>query len=324
MSDSVLSDVTGQAGVNINPDLTMNIEIGTMAWGDADGLSNDFDGAWGTTGYTAGGYVGVKNFNITNLQIRLRGTEDGYNGYSTTMLKPITIDVATGAKEFGQGANTTFVRFGIGALAISMDAMNLTVALGTDPGTAGSFDQELGSAHIGALAMYMNPYSYVDIYSHGGQGVTFDLSITIDHLELSYMSWGDSDGLAGVPSGIWIEDTTPDAGYVGIQDLVINAPIIITGTVAIDVVTSSAGAYLAASMGNIDGSPSVTIVHISFPGTAGTAGLEININGSITGNVRLGTDYDLSTGTYGELGNFYLGHLDVQIMSGSWVDIWAH
>jgi len=105
---------------------------------------------------------------------------------------------------------------------------------------------------------------------------------------------------------------------------VINAPIIITGTVAIDVVTSSAGAYLAASMGNIDGSPSVTIVHISFPGTAGTAGLEININGSITGNVRLGTDYDLSTGTYGELGNFYLGHLDVQIMSGSWVDIWAH
>jgi hypothetical protein len=33
VSDSDLSNVTGQAGVSINPNLTMDINIGTIAWG---------------------------------------------------------------------------------------------------------------------------------------------------------------------------------------------------------------------------------------------------------------------------------------------------
>ena len=51
VTDSDLADVTGQAGVSINADLTMDINIGTMAWGDGDGISaywspfsNDPDG----------------------------------------------------------------------------------------------------------------------------------------------------------------------------------------------------------------------------------------------------------------------------------------
>jgi hypothetical protein len=39
VSDSDLSNVTGQAGVSINPNLTMDINIGTIAWGDSDGIN---------------------------------------------------------------------------------------------------------------------------------------------------------------------------------------------------------------------------------------------------------------------------------------------
>jgi hypothetical protein len=38
MSDEDLSDVSGQTGVSIWVDLTMNIHIDTLAWGDSDGL----------------------------------------------------------------------------------------------------------------------------------------------------------------------------------------------------------------------------------------------------------------------------------------------
>jgi len=98
ISDSDLSNVNGQAGVNINADLTMNISIGTMAWGDSDGLpagnGNYMPSSW--VADTTGGYIGVTGFNISNLWIRARtDTSDVYNSYSTLFLKPITIDVAT-------------------------------------------------------------------------------------------------------------------------------------------------------------------------------------------------------------------------------------
>ena len=40
VTDSDLSNVTGQAGVSINQDVMMNIHMDVMAWGDADGLGN--------------------------------------------------------------------------------------------------------------------------------------------------------------------------------------------------------------------------------------------------------------------------------------------
>src|SRR5512136_610048 len=79
VTDSDLSNVTGQAGVNINADLTMNISIGTMAWGDSDGITSVYN-PW--TSVASGGYVGMTGFNINNLRIRAR-TEatDHYNSY---------------------------------------------------------------------------------------------------------------------------------------------------------------------------------------------------------------------------------------------------
>jgi len=160
VSDSDLSKVTGQAGVNINADLTMNIGIGTLAWGDADGI-HGYDGSLSSTGWATvatGGYVGMTNFNITGLRIKARES-DGYNGYFTSMmLKPITIDVATGTK---QGvAGTTFVRFGLGSLYIGLNAMSFGVEMG--PNT--NLGQMLGTANLGPIDIYINPLSYVDIY----------------------------------------------------------------------------------------------------------------------------------------------------------------
>ncbi|MCE5283393.1 MAG: hypothetical protein LLG93_14980, partial [Deltaproteobacteria bacterium] len=82
VSDSTLSDVTGQAGVNINADLQMNIIMNTVAWGDSSGVDGYWSGAsftggaWATT--AAGGYVGLNSLNITNLRIKARETADGY------------------------------------------------------------------------------------------------------------------------------------------------------------------------------------------------------------------------------------------------------
>ena len=36
ISDNDLSAVTGQAGVSIGADITMNVSFGTIAWGDSD------------------------------------------------------------------------------------------------------------------------------------------------------------------------------------------------------------------------------------------------------------------------------------------------
>lgn len=193
VSDAELSRVSGQAGVSINPDLTMNIVIGTLAWGDSDGI-NPASGVNPWPADTAGGYVGVKDFSVTNLRVRLRDS-DTYNGYSTHMMKPMTIDVATGYKpDSGYGNNTTSVRFGLGALKISTDQIQFRVALGphanTAAGSAPALDQVLGVATLGPMNVYVNPKSSVDIYAHSPHGVTFHFDVTLDRMDIGYVSWG--------------------------------------------------------------------------------------------------------------------------------------
>ena len=187
LTDSELSDVNGQAGVSIMPNIAMNIHFDVLAWGDSDGLGSN--NIWG--GQTSGGYVGLTNFNITNLQIKLRD-DDNYNGYNSLMMKPITIDVATGYIPYG--ADTTFVRIGPGALKISMDQMQFDVALGphvdTTTGNTPVLKQVLGVATLGPMAVYVNPQSYVDVYSHASHGVTFNVNMILDSINIAYVSWG--------------------------------------------------------------------------------------------------------------------------------------
>lgn len=320
VSDSTLSDVTGQAGVNINADLTMNISIGTLAWGDADGIGGFNSGTdtspWATVG--AGGYVGLTNFNLTGLRIKARES-DSFNGYFTSVyIKPITIDVATGTK-LGV-AGTTFVRFGLGSLEIHVNAMSMGVELGATT----ALGQMLGTANLGPISIYINPDSYIDIYAHSGCGVNFEFDIIVDEFEMSYMSWGDTDGLPlGNPmniTGNWIAPAGA-AGYVGLQNLVVGGPITVAGTVAIDVVSQAAGVgtYSGLGLAPILGQGACTIVHISFP-----TNFNVNVTGPITANVRLDSVAALNSANAGTLGDIYISAFNLDIISGSWVDIWAH
>ncbi len=248
--------------------------------------------------------------------------------YNTLFLKPITIDVATGNKPVaagGQGATTTFVRFGLGALQVTMDALSFQVALGQ---AGNALNQEMGTVNLGAIGIYFHPLSYVDIYSHGGSGVTFEMAIIIDQFNMSYVSWGDSDGLPGgnIGSGgvIWIgPGTLNSAGYIGLANLAIGGPITISGVVTIDVATIVAGGgaytYDQPGAGSSPVAPAAKAVcHIAFP-----AGFSVNVTGPITADVRLAGNGPLSVNA-NTLGDIYISSFNMNILSGSWVDIWAH
>ena len=94
MADQELSHVTAMAGVSFFVDITMNISIDTIAWGDSDGLAPGPYNPWSIT--TSGGYVGVTNFRVTNLSVHPR--TDGYHLLSSTSYWPqeSTIDVYNG------------------------------------------------------------------------------------------------------------------------------------------------------------------------------------------------------------------------------------
>jgi len=398
VTDSDLSNVTGQAGVNINADLLMNITIGTMAWGDSDGVA----AMWNKRVYT-GGFVGMTGFNLTNLRLMARAeSSDNWNGYNTFSLKPISIDVATENKvAVGGASNQTFVRFGLGSLKISMDAMSFNVGTGAyvPSGTAVTINQIMGSVNMGNMQMFFKPDSYVDIFSHAGQGVNFQMSIIVDRFSMGYMSWGDIDGLNGVAHTTadteWV-GSAHTAGYVGLNNMnfgtATSYAFSIQGTAAIDVLTSRTGEYavlnsakksllnewlnatlslntaqlqtyqpneselntfvawmdmsnttLAGNLANryanmvsnvnyvstINsmlwplGVVPVSVVHISFPG-----GFIFDM-GSLRSQVVVAGNANLTgTGVLGQgagvMGDIYLQGFNVNIASGSWIDIWAH
>jgi hypothetical protein len=78
LGDSELDQVSGQSGVSIVPNITMDIHFDVLAWGDADGIG----------GASTGGYAGVTDFSIRRLSIGLR-TEDLDNMFAR---KTIIVD----------------------------------------------------------------------------------------------------------------------------------------------------------------------------------------------------------------------------------------
>jgi len=83
LNDTELSDICGQAGISIMPDITMNIYFGVIAWGDPDGLGTN--NIWGEI--TTGGYIGVTNLSITNLYIGPRTDYPTYDASNTTTIE---------------------------------------------------------------------------------------------------------------------------------------------------------------------------------------------------------------------------------------------
>jgi hypothetical protein len=329
VTDSDLSNVTGQAGVSINQDVIMNIHMGVMAWGDTDGLglvgigssSNVSTGLNPWSSVTTGGYIGIENFDMT-VQVKARDT-DTYNGYNPLGypgLRPLTIDVATTAT--GQdpnlyGTGVTFVRIGLGAMEIDVSAMQFQIGLGTHTGvtasTAPVLNEVLGTVSMGNIGIFINPAAYVDIYSSRGtaagvEGVSFGIHMIIDQFNMDYISWGDTDGFTNTEVAgqvlPWASTTT--AGYIGLQTLRVGGPITITGTVNIDVGTVTSGYYAEATSVLTGGrSNTLPVVHITFgnmstagggyaasPAVSNGIGLEVDVP-SIMANVALSNSANL-------------------------------
>ncbi len=310
LADADLSEIRGGSGVSINPDIILDITIGTSSWGDSDGISG-YANPWPST--TTGGRMGANNILISQLHARSR-VSDNYGGYDhSTMWKPITIDVATSASVYN---GTTFVRLGLGALEISWDHLELEVALGP---SGNSLNQKLGDLYLGGLDLYLNPSSYIDIYNGRGSsqsGVTFTLNSMVDYISMECVSWGDSDGLpsGNIGSGgvVWIE---PDnsTGWIGLYDIEVGGPISVIGSFAVDITTSSGGVY-----SSLSGKPE-TVAHISFP-----TNLTLSTSGPITGEVRLDSTRRLDSMDAGVLGDIFINNFNLEIMQGGFVDIWAH
>jgi hypothetical protein len=111
LSDEDLSAISGQAGVSIMPNITMNIHFDVLAWGDSDGLGSD--NIWGLD--TSGGYVGVTDLIIRNLYVGPRTA--AYTG-----LLPLTISVGTGLV---RAADETYTRIDLEALQNQLILLNL-------------------------------------------------------------------------------------------------------------------------------------------------------------------------------------------------------
>ena len=68
MSEADLSLVACRSGVSFFVDMTMDIHIDVLAWGDSDGLAPGPYNPWNIS--TSGGYVGVGGYTVTGLAIR--------------------------------------------------------------------------------------------------------------------------------------------------------------------------------------------------------------------------------------------------------------
>ncbi|HPL87505.1 MAG TPA: hypothetical protein PLC21_09715 [Deltaproteobacteria bacterium] len=68
LDETDLSLITGRSGVSFFVDVTMDIHIDTLAWGDSDGLAPGPYNPWNIE--ASGGYVGVTNFTMNGLSVR--------------------------------------------------------------------------------------------------------------------------------------------------------------------------------------------------------------------------------------------------------------
>jgi len=100
ISDSELSDVTGQSGVTIIIDVTMNIQFATIAWGDPDGCEINFNSQGGLD--TEGSHLGFKSPKKSKQIVNssTAGISDDENTfptalYSYTMRDPIAFEAVS-------------------------------------------------------------------------------------------------------------------------------------------------------------------------------------------------------------------------------------
>ncbi|MCB2149463.1 MAG: hypothetical protein KQI81_23485 [Deltaproteobacteria bacterium] len=324
LEDATLDTVTGQAGVSIATDVTMDIHFDTIAWGDSDGLDAD--------NTDSAGWVGITDLDITNMNIKIRQDYALAGLYDQIQL--FTIDVAT--TDLGQ----TYVHMILGTQQVTFDSMDGVVELGanTDLGDV------LGDFYIGTFALYMNPDSFVDIMAHGDAGVTINFGVSIDSISMAAMSWGDADGIGtGTIDGLVYNgdgDATNNlfttAGYVGLSGAFID-DLAVSGKLLIDVATVdfaavAATAYFDSNADGVVDLPEAYLLGIYAQMFAtgydiGTSAVLMQFNdlkvtmASFSADVVLASNNTLTAGA-GTLGSVYAAGMDVT-MNG-WVGIFAH
>ena len=113
LADDQLSEVVGQAGIAVDVNnLGLDMNIGTLYWGDEDGLGGD----------TRGGYLSLTD-------ITLRGNID--------FLEPMTIDIVTQQTEIG--TQVTSMNMHLSDMSIDIDEFSIdAIRLGSEPGTGPS------------------------------------------------------------------------------------------------------------------------------------------------------------------------------------------
>ena len=316
ISDNELSTVTGPAGVSINVDVTANLTIGTVAWGDADGF----------TGYTNAGFVGIEGLNLT---VHASGRHDG--AFATTGATavgymgndPITIDVGTNA------GGQSLVRIGLPTFHISVDTLQTDIFVsGVTAGAPTSTTaQQLGNIFMSGIeirlgqsatpadaASYNAGYVTIGAAGAGNTGVNIGFNVAIDGVFIETLSYGNTSSiLAGSFGAAALQ------GYVGVKDFRLD-DVNIYGGVAIGVGTLNTAALNAAANQG-------TITQVNIVIANGTT---IAIPGAITGTVVLARNRALTVNA-GELGNFYIGGVTASIVDNvgslsdhSLIQIWAH
>jgi hypothetical protein len=325
IADNELSTVTGQAGVSINIDVTANLTIGTMAWGDADGF----------TGYTNAGFVGIEGLNLT---VHASGRHDG--AFTTTSATnigymsndPITIDVGT------NDSGASLVRIGLPTFHISVSTLQTDIFVSgvTASAPTSTTAQQLGSIYMSGIeitlgqnltgtdaAGYSAGYVTIGAAGAGNTGVNIGFNVAIDSVAIGTISYGNTTSILANPAAPAVGfGAAATAGYIGITGLNLDN-VNIYGGVAIGVGTLDTGALTQAPGQSDQGV--ITQVNIVIAN-----GTTIAIPGAITGTVVLAQNQELTTGA-GTLGNFYIGGVTAQIVDNvgslsthSLIQIWAH
>ena len=317
ISDNELSTVTGQAGVSINVDVTANLTIGTVAWGDSDGF----------TGYTNAGFVGIEGLNLT---VHASGRHDGaFTTSGATAVgymanDPITIDV--GANDGGQ----SIVRIGLPTFHITVSTLQTDIFVSgvTAGAPTSTVTQQLGAIYMSGIEIRLGQsatpsdagsfdagYVTIGAAGAGNTGVNIGFMVNIDSVEIGTLSYGNTTSLLAGDFG-----AAATAGYIGVTGLNLD-DVNIYGGVAIGVGTLNTAALNAAAANQ------GVITQVNIVVANGTT---VAIPGAITGTVVLAQNQELTTGA-GELGNFYIGGVTAQIVDNvgslsahSLIQIWAH
>ncbi len=135
MPDSQMNNITGQAGVSIAAEVDLGLHVGTIAWGDADGVG----------AFTTGGWAGISDLNAELSYGSRANNETDIAAYDTYVAAQATADVsaATAAGLAGAAAQAAWtaeidpsVANIDAAVAAAAAAQTAAIAAGTDAAIA--------------------------------------------------------------------------------------------------------------------------------------------------------------------------------------------